>query len=594
MEYKRSKSQVFKYTVNQLFLFCFALLLLSCSTQQINAQTYTSTSKKAIKLYTEAQGAYQKYSLDAAKNLLLQSLEKDPSFVEAKTLLAYIQLDQRLYPEAKKSFEEAIQINPTAVPNNFYFLAELELQDGEYEKAKKLLTQFTTTRGIEQSMMNKANKSLDIVDFSLKAKANPIKFEPKNLGKNINTAKSEYFPSLTVDENTLLFTRRLESPNSPQGFNEDFYVSYKQDGEWQPAQNIQKPINTEFNEGAPTLSADGQLLIFTACELYGDYGSNRRGSGSCDLFYSAKNGKNWTNPINLGKTINTKNWETQPSFSADGKTLYFVRGIRDRSGQRTGDIYVSQLGSDSYWTKPVPLNPNINTRENEESVFIHPDGKTLYFSSNGHTGMGGLDIFMSKKDENGEWGKPVNLGYPINSHKNENSLLVSANGQTAFFASDRDEGFGELDLYSFELPEQFAPNPVSYFAGKIFDKKNKKPLGAKFELIDLTTKEIVVESFSDKISGQFLVSLPVGRDYALNASKNGYLFYSENFSLTNRKDNTPFTQDVPLQAIEVGEKIILKNVFFETAKYDLKEKSKVELNKLIAFLKKERSTKDRS
>lgn len=583
MEHQHANTQVLRHSLKTLLLSCYLIFIFACATSK--AQTYTIDNGKSIKLFEKAQEMYQSSKLKEAEALLLQALDKEPNFVEAATLLGYVYLDKGEYGKAKVKFQYAVKINPTAIPNNLFFLAELELKDGEYEKAQGLYNTFLNLGNVNPDMKDKSQLSLENIDFALKAINNPVKFEPKNLGPNINSADAEYFPCITVDQNTLLYTRRLPFSASPQGYNEDFFVAEKSNGEWQKAYNIERPINTEFNEGAPTLSPDGQILIFTACELYGDYGGRRRGHGSCDLFYASKNGKNWTNPINLGTTINTNHWETQPSYSADGRTLFFIRGIRDRTGNRQGDIYTSQLTEESYWTKPVRLNRNINTPMNEESVFIHPDGKTLYFSSNGHRGMGGLDIFVSKKMENGEWGEAINLGYPINTHKNENSLLVSADGKTAYFASDRAEGYGDLDLYSFDLPEALAPEKVTYFAGKIFDAKSKEALGARFELIDLESGELIVESFSSNVTGEFLVTLPAGKNYALNASKDGYLFYSENFALKENASNEAVKRDVPLQPIQIGKKIILKNIFFETAKFDLKENSKVELDKLVSFLK---------
>ena len=584
MEHKRSNPQVLKHSLNLFIGTLISILLFSCNASK--AQSYTSQDRKAVKLFEEAKEYYQKRELKKTENLLIEAIEEDDQFIEAHTLLAYIYMDGGKLEAAKTSFKKTIEINPTAIPNNLFFLGEIELSEGNYQEAATAYNKFIRLEQVDPKLVGRSRESLDKIDFAVDAMKNPADFSPKNLGPEVNSEYAEYFPCLTVDQSTLLFTRRLPNPDSPQGFNEDFYVAYKKENNWSKAQNIEKPINTEFNEGAPSLSADGQILFFTACELYGNYGGNRKGNGSCDIFYAAKNGKNWSRPINLGTAINTNNWETQPSFSADGKTLYFIRGLRDRSGQRTGDIYVSTLNEESYWSKPQLIGGTINTPQNEESVFIHPDGKTLFFSSDGHMGMGGLDIFMVKKDSIGKWGEPINLGYPINTHKNENSLLVSADGTTAFFASDREEGYGELDLYSFELPKQFAPDKVSYFAGKIYDSKTKEPLAAKFELIDLDNGETVVESFSSQVTGEFLVSLPIGSNYALNASKEGYLFYSENFELkqyVTSKDAV--RKDVPLQPIKVGEKIILKNIFFETAKFNLKPNSKIELNKLIEFLK---------
>jgi len=577
--------QIFRHPLIKTSTIILLLVLLSCTVKSSLAQS-TSSDRKAQKLYSAAQAFYQGYQLKEAELTLLKALERDPNFMEAQTLLAYIYIDNQEERKAKASFEKAIAINPRAIPNNFYFLGELELKDGKYENAQKYLAQFVRIEEINPKLLDRANQQLDNIAFAIKAMQSPYPFEPINLGSNINSEFLEYFPSMTVDEKTILFTRRLPDQQSPTKYNEDFFISKKVNGEWQKAENMGAPINTEINEGAPSMAANGQLMIYAACEIFGNYGGGKLGKGSCDLFYSVKNDQVWTKPINLGGLINTNNWETQPSFSADGKSLYFVKGKKGMQSMSDGNIFVTKLQKDGSWSKPTPLNANINTKGNEESVLIHPDGKTLYFSSDGHVGMGGLDIFMSQIDKNGEWGPAINLGYPINTHKNENSLLVSPNGKIAIFASDREGGFGGLDLYQFDLPQKFAPNKVTYFAGKIFDSKTKKPLGARFELLDLETGETVIEAYSDNSTGEFLITLPTGRNYALNSSKNGYLFFSENFSLINYQSDKPFVQNVPLNPMLAGEKIVLKNIFFETAKYNLKNESKVELDKLVAFLTK--------
>ncbi len=288
----------------------------------------------------------------------------------------------------------------------------------------------------------------------------------------------------------------------------------------------------------------------------------------------------WIEPENIGQPVSSKFWESQPSLSADGMSLYFVSN-RDNNY----DIWVTQLNQYGDWGKPQKLNNNINTSGYEGSVFIHPDNQTLYFSSDGLIGMGGLDIFMSRKDSTGDWGKAINLGYPINTHKDENSIVISAEGELAMFASDRADGFGGLDIYEFELYEDARPQYVTYMKGKVFDIETKKKLGARFELIDLKTSEVAIKSKANTGSGEFIVCLPTDREYALNVSYDGYLFYSENFNLEGVFSNTePFLMDIPLKPIKPGESVVMKNVFFEHDKYLLLDESKVELGKLITFL----------
>lgn len=346
-------------------------------------------------------------------------------------------------------------------------------------------------------------------------------------------------------------------------------------------------INTTLNEGAPTISADGRSLIFVACSDQSDnnyYGDNRTGRGSCDLFFTKKIGSSWTNPVNLSGNINTFNWESQPSLSADGKTLYFIRRVSRRGEPNNTDIFVSNLLENGAWDTPTPLPKNINTAACEESVLIHPDGKTLYFASRGHIGMGGSDIYMTTKDTKGNWSKPVNLGYPINSTYDENSLLVSADGELAFFASDRKGGYGKLDIYSFVMPEQFRPTKTLYFEGIVYDITTRKPLAGKFQLIDLETGKEVIYSEADKVNGEFVVSLPLNKEYALNVSYPGYTFFSQNFNMNNSQGLEAVHMDVPMVPISSDQPVLLANVFFDLAKSTLRKESFVELDKLTDFM----------
>ncbi len=558
------------------------LLNLVCRAQ-LPPGVYTSTNKKAIAAFESAMKYYQSNNDEKAREEALRAIEKDANFAEPHLLIAEIYQSKKQTQEAINEYVKAITINPGYNLSNFYNIAMLEISIGKYEDAKKDFERFLKKPNINPDSKETAERNLDNCNFAIEAMKHPVPFNPKNMGEAINSNLDEYFPAITADDQTFIYTRN--NRNEQVALQEDFLVSKKVNGEWSPAVLIGNGINTSGNEGAPALSADGELLFFVACQDSpdGSYTGGRKGFGSCDIFYSQKVGNAWSKPYNLGPNINTKNFESQPSFSADGKTLYFVS---NRAGGFGGaDIYFSTLREDGSWGIPVNIGNKINTPGKEESVFIHPDGKTLYFSSNGHVGMGGLDIYMSRKDEKGNWGAPVNLGYPINTFVDDNSLLINGNGDIAYFASNRPGGIGGLDMYQFELYEAARPSKINYVKGKVFDAKTKVPLGAHFELIDLETSKTMIISDANSGNGEFLVTLPIDKNYALNVSQPGYLFYSENFSLKGLSDNSkPYTLDIPLQPIDTGNVVELKNIFFETAKFDLKPESKAELNKLVSFL----------
>ena len=551
----------------------------------LSGQTLNTNSRKAKKHYEEASAdlTYGRYYEANVK--LQKAIDADANFLEAYLLLGDLNTDLDQKITAIGYYKKAIEINPDFYPQVHFFTAELLIQSGEYQEAKKFYTSFLTYAKIDDYSKNSAQRNILNCDFALTALQNPVDFTPINLGQNINSQFSEYFPTMTVDGKLILYTRRLGKKDQHQ--QEDFYVSIRgKNKKWVSAQNMKEPINTPFNEGAATISADGKTIIFTACEKNGFYGSNRKGYGSCDLFFTRHTGKNWTQAINLGPPINTSNWESQPSLSSDGETLYFVRGVR-RGNHRESDIYMSSLDKEGYWSTPIKLPPTINTQQAEESVLIHPNNRTIYFSSRGKVGMGGLDIFMSIKDSNNQWCEAVNIGYPINTHKDENSLLVSPNGEIGYFASDREGGFGGLDLYAFEMPEEIKADPVTFFKGIVYDSITGKLLAADIEIIDMETTQTISQTRSNGANGQFFLTLVPEKDYMINASKDGYLFYSDAFLMTKGQQQTkPFIKNIPLLPIQVGNSIVLKNIFFELDKSILKDESYSELNKLKQFLKK--------
>lgn len=563
-------------------LICFLFLLVTFNISKGQEEVYTTNNKKAIKHFKEAIKFYEGRNDQKAMEELNLCIELAPEFIEPHYFLAQIFREKMQLQKAIDEFKKGLAINPNYMIKTYFMLSELEYATGKYQDAKTHMEKVNGMQWMTPDMQETSDRIIAGCEFALVAMKEPVPFEPVNMGKNINSAVDEYFPALTIDDEMILFTRN-NADKTDGHIQEDFYISIKRDGIWYPAENIGPPVNTPGNEGAPNISPDRQMLLFVACENFGNYGPGRRGYGSCDIFFTTLNGRKWGQSNNIGAPVNSSDWETQPSFSSDGRTLYFIS--KRKGGYGSGDIWMSVFQDNGKWSAPQNLGKTINTPGDEESPFIHPDGHTLYFASNGHVGMGGTDIYYSKKDSTGNWGKPVNLGYPINTHKDENSLVVSATGDLAYMSSEREGGFGGLDLYCFKLYESARPTPVTYMKGKVFDRDSKKPLEAIFQLIDLETGKVIVESYSNKGDGSFLISLPINKDYALNASLPGYLFFSENFSLKNLQNNTPYKYDVPMIPIKEGETIELKNVFFKTASYELDKRSEIELNKLVIFMK---------
>ena len=341
------------------------------------------------------------------------------------------------------------------------------------------------------------------------------------------------------------------------------------------ARSLPGNINSNNNEGAQNISQDGQWLLFTGCNF-------PNGFGSCDLYISYLSAEGWSAPENMGPNFNTEFWESAPSLSPDKKDLYFTS---NRSGGYGGnDLYVSHRLENGRWSPPENMGPSINTAGDESAPFIHADNSSLYFTSNGLPGYGGDDLFVVRKKADGSWGIPENLGYPINTIENEGSLVVAADGKTAYYASDRADSRGQLDLYTFELRDDVRPIQTFWVKGKVYDKKTGKGLPSSVELGDLSNKQIISKLQTDE-TGNYLTTLPVGKDYAFNVNRKGYLFFSENFMLSHPTTDSVYQIDIPLQPIEANASIILKNIFFDVNKYDLKPASQIELDELIKLLR---------
>jgi len=548
----------------------FILMLLLGTIQTLQGQhTMDKANSKAKKLYTKSKDYIATRRTDKAIETLTLAIEKDPEFVDAYLLLGDLQYLKRAFAEAAQSMDQSIHLLPDYSSKPYYIAGMAYWETDQYDSCIARLSHYIKMATANESTRKKAKRIIKNARFASTAIKNPLPFEATNLGKNINTADHDYLPSLTADESILIYTKRLG------GENEDFFISHKEQGKWTPSEAMWSINQTISNEGAQSISPDGQTMYFAS-----DRGSIH--DINFDLFVSRRLQNGWSSPERLAAPVNTKYYESQPSISADGRSLYFVSNRPGGKGQR--DIWVTHLGENGKWSEPINLDSCINTPFNEEVPLIHADGKTLYFGSDGHIGMGSGDIFLSRK-ENGVWGKAVNLGYPINTKGYDGSLFVTANGKTGYFSSDRAGGYGGFDLYRFPVPKSIRPLAVTYVKGRVFDAESQRNLSATVILRNLNdSTEPVIKTHSYK--GNFLLTLSSGNDYSLSVEKEGYLFYSAHYTLNQNSWQEPFLIDVPLKAIASGSVIILNNVFFETNASKLRPESYPELKRVVDLLQK--------
>ncbi|HZJ73736.1 MAG TPA: OmpA family protein [Perlabentimonas sp.] len=558
------------------FALTFALVLL-CTGLSAQMPELSTKKRRAAKQYRISMKAYDRNAYTEAEQALIKAIGIDNNFVEAHIFLSQVYQITEKNEEAIFYAEKAIAINPDFFPLIYFNLGTMYLEVPDYEKAQKHLEKFIQYKNLRKEITELAHLYIKNCEFAINAMNNPVPFTPVNLGPNVNTHLDEYWPSLSASESTLVITVKKPitstGENGVQKYQEDFYITHTDaTGEWQPVEDIGHPINTpHFNEGAQSLTADGQKMYFTICR------------GLCDLYVSQRNELgNWQRPKPLPKNINLPHAsEKQPSISPDGKTLYFVSNRKDGLGNF--DIWRSHKLDNNQWSNPENLGDSINTIYNEQSPFIHFDNKTLYFSSNGRVGMGKLDIFMSKMIDDTTWTTPKNLGYPINTHQDEDGLIVNAKGTTAYYSSAVDTAMGR-DIYKFEIPLDIRPTPTSYITGTITDARSGWPVQANFSLVDIANDSTIMEAEASK-NGSFLLTIPTNRSYALFASAPEYLYHSEHFDLSGIfSADEPYRKDIELTRIRIGSTMVMRNIFFETDSYQLRGESVSELNKLTELL----------
>ena len=544
----------------------FLLCILSCSITKGQWYNPDKVNAKAAKIYALAYEETQSGKYDVAIQHINEAIKIEPKFVDAYLSRAGVYSTIKNYALSVKDFETGISLD--SIYSNSYLLPySIALAGlGEFDKALQKVNKFLNHL-INNIKLLKYRKST--YDFALgyeKKHTKKYNFSPKNLGDSINSDALEYFPSLTIDGSKLIFTRRLNN-------DEDFYESNLSGTQWGKAEALPGKVNTNLNEGAQTISQDGEWILFTGCNY-------PEGQGSCDLYISHKTKNGWSEAENMGRVINTESWESSPSLSPDKRDLYFAS--RQPGGFGGSDIWVSHRTAKG-WSYPENLGEAVNTTGDEGCPFMHADNKTLYFNSNGHTGYGATDLFLSQKVNDSSWTVAENLGYPINTIDDEGSLIVAADAKTAFYASDKSDTKGGLDLYTFELREDIRPVRTLWVKGKVYDKNTNAGLPSSVELTDINTHQLISKLQTDE-DGNYLTTLPVGANYLFNVNRKGYLFYSDNFSLNNNPSDSVYIKDIALQPIIAGAAIILKNIFFDTKEFILKKESLTELDKIVALM----------
>ena len=554
------------------------LFLLVAYTTTITAQC----SAKATKLYEKAK-KLQYMEAEASLELLQKAYKICPTSEQIIFLLADIQNTEKNYTEVVSVLSSYVNSNGIKNPKANYFLADAQMQIFDFEAAIKNYKIYLDSEATNRTLRLRAARKIKDAQFSKYSYANPKEATFISFSPSVNSKASEYLPIMTADESIMVFTRRETVTE------EAYFIERKPDNTWTSPRTL-VGLPPQFRKAAVSMSIDGQMLVFAMAD-------HPRGIGNFDLYYmEIKNGE-WTQPSNFGPEVNTPGWESQPCISADGRTVFFST---DRKGGEGGyDLWKTKRQLDGSWSAPTNLGLDINGPENEESPFIHRDQRTLYFRSESHPGLGSFDIFMSRMIRFKKWTEPVNLGYPINTRGNDGSLFVSLDGKDAYISSNVDhlnlsdykkqEIKKDLDIYSFNLAEEFRPIPTTYIKLKFVDV-NQEPQSPYIELLDYRNGDTLFIGTPDE-KGQLLICLPMESEYALSAQSNTHLPHFERFEPTKTSWSLePVTKTITLQAHKAvtvttpSKPVIMKNVLFDTDEATLTSPSFVELDKLVMFL----------
>jgi outer membrane protein OmpA-like peptidoglycan-associated protein len=533
-------------------------IILVCITSVVSF----AQDEKAIKRgdsYLEVGNVYA--ALDAYEEAYEKN--KENPYTNLKLAVCYIDISRP--SKALEHANNAVKLSPKPTSEMLLVLGRALQLDLQFEKA----IEYYKKSDVNGANRKESSKLIKECTFGIKYKAAPVDAKITNAGPLVNSEHNEYLPNITADRSKLFFTSRR--PGSTGGkkaedgmLYEDIYMCYNKGGAWDAPINVTS-LNTETHDACVGISEDGQTMF-----VY-------KGTNGGDLYMSELNGKNWDKPKAL--PFNTIGFESTASLSPDGRTLYFVFAS---SAKGNRDIYTCGRTFSGAWSKPRRLE--ISTEYDEDSPYMHPDGKTLYFSSKGHSSMGGYDIFKCTKTPAGGWSAPENLGYPINTAGDEIYFVLTADGKVGFYSSDKEGGLGKQDIYSIRMPVPPKEPELELLTGTVKDATSGKPIEAEITITDNNTKEIVSKVRSNGDDGKYLVAIPCGKNYGIAIEKKGHLFHSENVNIPCTEGFKEIKKEIKLADAKQGTKVILKNIFFDTGKSDLRPESTSELQRLVKLL----------
>ena len=542
-----------------------ALLLsgMVCSTNSVLGQ-----SKQAEQNYAAGVSALNNNDSQRAIQLFTLAASKDSQYIDPVIALFQVFHDKKNFQAAIPYFNRIKKIDSAA---SIPFLVKQGIalaSRGQYDIAFKLLSPYIHNNSLPNYLKDKANAFYAVCQFAITQAIAP-EISIHNMGDSINSPTSEYFPTVSIQDSLFLFMRRLNLTR------EDFYSSSMGVNGFSAAIPLSDTLNFAAKKGGMSLSADLQTLYYAA-----EYAE--QGYGRYDIYKVQRNPFGWSTPKNLGQKINSDYWDSAPSIAPDGNSIYFASNRPDGFGGI--DIYVAYKNEKGFWEEALNLGPSINTKGDDQTPFIHADNQSLYFSSNGHPGFGGSDIYVARKKIDGNWTTPVNLGYPINTYDNEGSIGVASNGAIAYIASDRADSRGELDIYKITLAEKTRAYQTWYIKGQIVDASTKKSIPANLQIVDPASGYSMMEIKIDSM-GQFLLALPYFDSLGLKINSPGHDYLSSILPIDSVKAMAGKTFNFTLTPIEKIYTKTFKQVYFAANSANLQSVSSVELDALVSYLK---------